>query len=101
MPKQSRTPRHPGTILQNELTQAGLNAQKLATALKIPVDRVIQILRGERDITPDTALRLARFFGIPAEEWLRLQSQYGLACAETAEIERDVMPLVRDKPTAG
>jgi antitoxin HigA-1 len=69
-------------------------ADRLASALHVPVSRISQILNGERDITPDTALRLARFFGSSAEEWLRFQNNYGLACAESDEIEREIVPMV-------
>jgi addiction module HigA family antidote len=86
---------HPGQILRQEIAAAGINAASLAHALHVPASRISQILNGERDISPDTALRLARFFGSDAEEWLRLQNAYGLACANSDEIRRDIIPVAR------
>lgn len=58
-----RAPIHPGYILETEfLDELGLSAYALAKALKVPVNRVTAIVKGERAITADTALRLARFF---------------------------------------
>jgi addiction module HigA family antidote len=90
-----RGPEHPGAVLQREMTLAEINSARLAEELRVPVTRISQILDGERDISPDTALRLARFFGSSARLWLDLQRDYGLACAHTDEIARDVVPLVR------
>jgi addiction module HigA family antidote len=84
---------HPGQALQREMMQAGLSTAQLARALNVPVARIAQILNGERDITPDTALRLDRYFGIAAEEWLRLQNLYGLVCADIEAITHDVVPM--------
>lgn len=64
----------------------GLSARALASALKVPANRVSDILRGRRGITADTALRLARHFGTTPEFWLNLQNRYDLetACAAAA-----------------
>jgi antitoxin HigA-1 len=88
------TPPHPGKILQFEMKSAGIDVIKLATALSVPVTYVAQIVNGDRDITPDMAMRLHRCLGIPAGEWLRLQNSHGLARVEQAVIERDVVPLL-------
>jgi addiction module HigA family antidote len=71
-------PIHPGEHLREELDELGMSARAFALALNIPVNRVAQILRGERGISADTALRLARYFGTSPEFWLSLQSMYEL-----------------------
>lgn len=89
-------PIHPGEILAEEFMQPlGLSAQALALALRVPATRISEILRGRRSITPDTALRLARYFGTTAELWLGLQTEYDLRQAHRQsgrQIERDVRP---------
>lgn len=72
-------PIHPGEILAEEyLRPLDMTAHSLASALHITPTRVNEIVRGERGITPDTALRLARFFDTTPEYWLNLQSAYDL-----------------------
>ena len=71
-------PIHPGEILREELEELGGSARELARALDVPVNRVTGILREERGITADTALRLARYFNSRPELWLNLQSAYDL-----------------------
>jgi addiction module HigA family antidote len=86
---------HPGEHLREELAELGLSARAFARALDIPVNRVTQVLNGQRGITADTALRLARYFGTSAEFWLNLQSLYELRRAEQAvgaEIRAKVNP---------
>ena len=82
---------HPGEILREEyLVPMGLSASALAIALRVPAPRVNDIVRERRGISPDTALRLARFFGTSAQFWLNLQSLYELRVAGNragAEIE--------------
>lgn len=73
---------HPGEHLVEELTALGMSAAELARQLKVPTNRVTEILNGERAITGDTALRLAHFFGTSAQFWLNLQSLYDLRLAE-------------------
>jgi antitoxin HigA-1 len=88
-------PVHPGEVLRDELAELGLSARALAGALGIPVNRVTQILNGQRGISADTALRLARYLGTSAEFWMDLQSAYELrrARAEVGEtIIRTVPP---------
>jgi len=75
-------PVHPGRILKRELTARGLSANKLALALRVPSGRVTSILNGKRAISPDTALRLARYFGNSAQFWMNLQTRYDLTVAE-------------------
>lgn len=86
---------HPGEVLGDELAARGLSAHALALALRLPASRIGQILRGRRAVTPDTALRLARYFGGSAAIWLRLQVAYDLARAETelaARIAAEITP---------
>lgn len=75
-------PIHPGEILRDELAELGLSARAFAKALDIPVNRVTQIMREERGISADTALRLARWFGMSPEFWMGLQSDYELRRAQ-------------------
>lgn len=76
-----RTPIHPGEILAEEIAARGLSASKVAIALMVPANRITCIVRGQRGITADTALRLHRFFGASAEFWMNLQEQYELDLA--------------------
>ena len=75
-------PVHPGEILREELDELGLSAKALAKALGVPVNRVTTILNGQRGITADTALRLARYFGTTPNLWLNLQKTWELRRAE-------------------
>jgi|SRR5919112_1262557 addiction module HigA family antidote len=89
-------PIHPGEVLREEfLEPLGLSANALATALRVPAPRVNDIIRERRAITPDTALRLARYFGTTPQFWLNLQTSYDLKIAiqeSGGRIERDVLP---------
>ena len=69
---------HPGRILKRELATRGLSANKLALALRVPSGRITAILNEKRAITPETALRLGRFFGNSAQFWMNLQARYDL-----------------------
>lgn len=73
---------HPGEHLTEELRELGMSAAELARQLKVPTNRVTEILNGRRAITGDTALRLAHFFGTTPEFWLNLQSLYELRIAQ-------------------
>ena len=88
-------PIHPGEVLQEVLNEAGLTANSLALALRVPANRIGGIVKGQRGITADTALRLARYFGTSAQMWINLQARHDLAAAEDAlskRIEREVLP---------
>ena len=76
----ARVPIHPGEHLAEELHALGMSAAALARQLKVPTNRVTEILNGKRAITGDTALRLAHFFGTSARFWLNLQSLYEHRC---------------------
>ena len=82
------TPIHPGRVLKRELSARGLSANKLALALRVPSGRVTSILNGQRAVSPDTALRLARYFGNSARFWMNLQTRYDLTVAEREFGER-------------
>ena len=75
-------PIHPGEILKDEIDELNINASTLAKMLMVPPNRVIDIIKGKRSVTADTALRLSRFFGTTAEFWLNLQSAYDLKTME-------------------
>lgn len=86
-------PIHPGRILKRELAARRLSANRLSLALRVPSGRITSILNARRAITPETALRLARFFGNSAQFWMNLQVRYDLAVAEQdlgSRIEREV-----------
>lgn len=71
---------HPGRILATEfLDPLGISQNRLATELRVPAPRINAIVAGKRAITPDTALRLGRFFGMDPQFWLNLQAHYDLA----------------------
>lgn len=71
-------PIHPGEILKAEMDELEYSANYLAKQLHVPVNRITHILNGQRSITADTALRLAKFLGTSPEFWLNLQSAYDL-----------------------
>ncbi|MCP5119668.1 MAG: HigA family addiction module antidote protein [bacterium] len=73
---------HPGEHLAEELEALGMSAAALARQIKVPTNRITQILNGQRAVTGDTALRLGHFFGTSPEFWLNLQSLYELRRAE-------------------
>jgi addiction module HigA family antidote len=73
---------HPGQHLAEELDTLDMSAAELARRLRVPTNRVTQILNGTRSITGDTALRLAHFFGTSAQFWLNLQTLYDLRLAQ-------------------
>ncbi len=89
-------PIHPGEILKDELDELGLSANAMALALRIPANRLTEIINGKRGISADTAMRLARYFGTSAQMWMNLQSHYELEVAENdlaGRIAREVQPL--------
>ena len=77
----AREPIHPGEILTDELAELGISAAELARQIKVPANRISQILSGKRSITADTALRLGRWFGTGPKIWLNLQQAYDLDVA--------------------
>jgi len=78
----ARSPIHPGEHLAEELRALGMSAAELARQLRVPTNRVSEILKGRRAVTGDTALRLGHFFQTSADMWLNLQKLYELRLAE-------------------
>jgi addiction module HigA family antidote len=85
----ARTPIHPGEILAEELEVRELTATALARTINVPPNRITQIIKGKRNVTADTALRLGKFFGTDADFWMNLQKQYDLRLA-IQEIGKDL-----------
>ena len=91
-----RMPPHPGRILRDDLlVPLGMSINQLAQALCVPAIRLSQIVQGKRAITPDTSLRLARYFGFSPDYWLNLQAHYDLETARRRlgrRIEGEITP---------
>jgi addiction module HigA family antidote len=93
---------HPGTILQEEfLDPMGLTQAKLARALRIPLNRVNEIVRGKRGITPESALLLAAYFKNSPEFWMNLQMAHDLSRAREALRKRPGRVAARPKARTG
>jgi antitoxin HigA-1 len=91
-----RQPVHPGQVLKTVLGDAGITANALALALRIPANRLTEIINRKRSISADTALRLAQYFGTSAQMWMNLQAKFDLASAEDAladRIKSEVQPM--------
>lgn len=90
-------PLHPGEMLREDFMKPlGLSANALAIALRVPVTRISEILRERRGITADTALRLARYFNMSPEFWMRLQMDYDLESA--AAVRSAITSEIRPRP---
>ena len=85
-------PIHPGEVLQDLFNEAGLTPNAVAMALRVPANRIGGILKGQRGITGDTALRLARYFGLSEGFFLGLQMDYDLM-QRRREIDRDLKTI--------
>jgi addiction module HigA family antidote len=84
---------HPGEVLREEyLLPLELSARALAKELDVPANRLTEIMRGTRDVTADTAIRLGRYFGTDPRFWLNLQAAYDLSKAERAHSYRKIVP---------
>ena len=86
---------HPGAILKEELEARGLSANAFALRLRVPPQRIQEIVAGRRGISPDTALRLEASLGTPARLWLDMQTAYDLFQAEARygeAVKKEVMP---------
>ena len=82
---------HPGQILKTEfMDPMGLSAYALAKALNFP--GIYEVVREERAISADTAIRLGKYFGLPAQFWLNLQNDYDLRIAEGSGIGKGITP---------
>ncbi|MCC7212165.1 MAG: HigA family addiction module antidote protein [Candidatus Brocadia sp.] len=97
-------PIHPGEILLEDFMKPlELSSYRVAKDIGVPALRISQIVRGQRSITADTAMRLARYFGTSAGIWLRLQARYDLEIAEAKmakRINREVKVLQATQPSA-
>ena len=84
----NRPPTHPGEMLLEEfLNPMGLTQRELADAIHVPYQRVNDLVHGRRGITPSTALRLAKYFGMSADFWMTLQLRWDLFFAQQAEMK--------------
>jgi addiction module HigA family antidote len=95
MKRNGMRPVHPGEILREEIDALEVSAKAFAAALDVPGNRITAILKGQRGITADTALRLSRYLGTTPEFWLNVQKTYELRVAELAagkEIAKRVKP---------
>ena len=88
---------HPGEVLREDfLKPLQMSANALSKALHVPAGRINDIVLERRGVTPDTALRLARYFGGDAQSWLNLQQTYDLKVTErqkAKQIEAEIEPL--------
>ncbi len=91
----NRAPTHPGEMLMEEfLIPMQITQRELADALHVPYQRVNELVNQKRGVTPSTALRLARFFGVSADFWLNLQVRWDLYRAQ--ESEREALAEIQD-----
>ncbi len=89
---------HPGEVLADELAELDMSAAAFSREVHVPTNRVSQILRGERSITADTALRIGYFLGTGPELWLNLQRAHDLRLADQTvgdRIRAEITPLQR------
>lgn len=83
-----RAPTHPGEMLLEEfLEPMGLTQRELAESIHVPYQRINEIINGRRGVTPNTALRLSKFFGVSPDFWLNLQLRWDLYFAQQAEAD--------------
>ena len=94
MEKMFRRAVHPGEVLGGELEKLGLSQAAFARQIRVPANRVSQIVAGKRSISGDTALRLGHWFGMEPQFWMNLQAQFDLAVAD-----EQVGAAVRELPT--
>ena len=95
----SRNATHPGTILEKDFLRPMRLAQaELARALRIPLNRVNEMVRGKRGITPQSAFLLAAYFGNSAEFWMNLQTVHDLKLARAETRRKPVRPVSKSRP---
>ena len=98
MTTQKLPPVHPGEILLEEyLKPLGISQNKLGRDLNVPPQRINDIVRGQRAVTVDTALRLARYFHTTPQFWLNLQARYDLEIAQETRLVERVIKEVRER----
>ncbi len=91
----ARNPIHPGRFLADELDALDMSVPRVAEILNVPANRIYQLLKGQRALTADTALRLSQWLGTSAELWLNLQKLYELRLAEQEAGEKIKRTIVR------
>lgn len=96
------SPITPGEVLYEDFMKPlGISINQLARDIVVPPNRISGIVNGKRGITTDTALRLQRYFGVEAQFWLNLQSEYDLRIMKRkiwSEIEKRIIPIQRTEP---
>ena len=98
----ARTPIHPGEILADELEELGVSPTELSRQIRVPANRISQIINGKRSITGDTALRLAHWFATSPQFWMNLQALYDVRMAEEdAGTEIKTLPTKPEKSPTG
>ena len=93
----NRAPTHPGEMLLEEfLTPMGLTQRDLADSIHVPYQRINEIINGRRGVTPSTALRLSKFFGVSPDFWMNLQLRWDLYFTQQSEAAdlKTIKPLV-------
>jgi len=100
MVKNKMRPIHPGEILEEEflkpLKHTGLTPASLANAIGVPANRITAIIKGQRGVTGDTAVRLSEFFGNTAKFWMNLQASYDLRLAEK-KMSKQVLKRIHEQ----
>ncbi len=94
--KNGMRPVHPGEILRDELEELEMSANAFAEALNVPANRISAILKGQRGVTADTALRLSRYLGTTPQVWLNLQKTFELRVAEI-ESGKDIAKRIKPR----
>ena len=94
--KNGMRPVHPGEILRDELEELEMSANAFAEALNVPANRISAILKGQRGVTADTALRLSRYLGTTPQVWLNLQKAFELRVAEI-ESGKDIAKCIKPR----
>lgn len=94
--KNGMRPVHPGEILRDELEELEMSANAFAAALNVPANRISAILKGQRGVTADTALRLSRYLGTTPQVWLNLQKAFELRVAEI-ESGKDIAKRIKPR----
>jgi len=97
--KNRMRPVHPGEILREELDALEMSAKAFSEALDVPGNRITMILKGQRGITADTALRLSRYLGTTPEFWLNLQKSYELRLAQL-EAGEEIIQRIKPRKVA-
>ena len=99
-----RAPTHPGEMLLEEfLKPMGITQRELADEIHVPYQRINEVINGRRGITPSTALRLSKFFGVSADFWMNLQLRWDLYFAKESENEelKNIKPISPQKTRFG